>query len=116
MTSPMPDNLKPVENIDEFLKYLGLEGSGCFYLLSKGLYETKMWALMRMEKFLAIDIKNNGSSNGKAVIIYKQVVAKIKSMASVNMEIEPVCEKVVPKKEEKHVYFSDDEDYDDKYC
>jgi hypothetical protein len=47
-TIPMPKTLEPVTTIEEFMQYFSLNGSSSFFLLSKGLRETKVWLLNRM--------------------------------------------------------------------
>ena len=53
----MPSNLKPVDSIEELLYILGMAHPEKFYLLSKGLHETKTWLLKR--------VKNYGTHKGK---------------------------------------------------
>lgn len=47
----MPSNLKPASTIEELLCVLGLADSDKFYLLSKGLHETKTWLLKRVTSY-----------------------------------------------------------------
>jgi hypothetical protein len=46
----MPENIAPVESLAEFFQIIGLEKKDCFLFLSKGLYETKIWACNRINK------------------------------------------------------------------
>jgi hypothetical protein len=47
----MPENLKPIFDMDEFFSYLGLSSKSSFYLLSEGMQETKLWVLGRWLEF-----------------------------------------------------------------
>jgi hypothetical protein len=44
----MPDDLTPVENLDEFFEIVGLSSSDVFFILSSGLRKTKEWVLRRI--------------------------------------------------------------------
>ena len=50
-TAPMPSQVMPVKTIEEFLQFFDLVGNNEFFLLSKALYETKIWALNRFMFF-----------------------------------------------------------------
>ena len=50
-SSPMPEHVVAVKTIQEFLQFFDLSGEEDFYLLSKGLYETKLWVLKRFMLF-----------------------------------------------------------------
>lgn len=51
-TAPMPETLSPAPDpLEELMVYFGLENSMSFYLLSKGLYEAKVWLLNRIRSF-----------------------------------------------------------------
>jgi hypothetical protein len=46
-----PGNIDPVTNLREMATVLGLHNEDPFFILSKGLYETKMWLLSRAVKY-----------------------------------------------------------------
>jgi hypothetical protein len=50
-TMPFPGNITPYQNLKEMLTGLGLHNEEPFFILSKGLYETKTWFLERIIKY-----------------------------------------------------------------
>lgn len=48
-SAKMPENVAPASSIEDLMKYLGFADPDKFYLLSKGLHETKMWLLRRIK-------------------------------------------------------------------
>lgn len=49
--SKMPPNIAPATSIEEVMKCLGFSDPDKFYLLSKGLHETKTWLLKRIKSY-----------------------------------------------------------------
>jgi hypothetical protein len=48
---PMPQFLTPVKSVGEFLTFFGLNGTESFFVLSRALWETKIWVLNRLMVF-----------------------------------------------------------------
>lgn len=51
-TAPMPVDLVPgPDPIEELMQFFGLEDGNAFYILSRGLYEAKVWLLKRLKAY-----------------------------------------------------------------
>lgn len=49
-TAKMPNNIAPAGSVEELLRIIGFVDPKRFYLLSKGLHETKTWLLKRIRR------------------------------------------------------------------
>lgn len=61
-TSDMPDSLVPAPDaLEELMVFFGLEDNTKFYILSKGLYEAKVWLLNRLRAFASKELSDQAA-------------------------------------------------------
>ena len=100
-TSPYPGNIVPYPDLKSAMVGLGLHNEQPFYILSKGLYETKTWFLERALKYGVTKSVRSEAEELLSMLIPPSPEDKIESDVKSEKKIKPVKKTVEEIKKKK---------------